>query len=176
MEKNRKTWFRTDPYFLVFLLILVLIGILMGYSTSYYKAIMSNESFVNPLINVSIWAVSGITVFIIASFIPYKLYFAAAPILIIIAFISLLFLIFTPMGIVINGAKRWLDFKYFTLMPSELVKIFGIFFIAFYFTLKKGVQNNFLRGVFPIYIITAIFFFLIYMQPNLSTAMIVSLI
>jgi cell division protein FtsW len=176
MEKAKRKWFKTDPYFLSFLLVLVLIGILMGYSTSYYKAIMNNESFVAPLVSVSFWAVAGIVVFIITSYFPYKLYFAAAPLLLIISLLLLLILLFTPMGIVLNGAKRWLDFKYFTLMPSELVKVFGIFFIAFYFTLRNTAKSNFFRDAFPIYIITGIFFFLIYIQPNLSTALIVSLI
>ncbi len=40
------------------------------------------------------------------------------------------FLIFTPLGIVVKGARRWVDLGFTTFMPSDIIKLGSIIFFS----------------------------------------------
>lgn len=84
--------------------------------------------------------------------------------------IALLLIIkFTPLGVTINGAKRWLNLGFFQFQPSEFSKIAIIMLLANLFSFKKDV----LQQVWPKYLITmGIMIALIFKQPNLSMTLI----
>ncbi len=88
----------------------------------------------------------------------------------------LLFLIFTPLGLTLNNATRWLDFKYFTVMPGEVIKFCLILFVATFLSEDPTRAQRFLPGVFPMLVLAGICFAAIYKQPNLSTAGLVLLL
>ena len=90
--------------------------------------------------------------------------------------IILLALIFSPLGLTINNATRWLDFKYFTVMPGEVIKFCIIIFVAAFLSKDPSLSTKFFKGIFPILLLGGICFALIYKQPNLSTAGIVVLL
>ena len=76
---------------------------------------------------------------------------------------------FTPLGVVINGARRWINFGIFQFQPSELAKFALIMLLANLFSLK---DKNF-RVQLPKHLLTVgIMIFLVYGQPNLSMTLI----
>ena len=86
----------------------------------------------------------------------------------------LLILQFTPLGVTINGAKRWINLGFMQLQPSELAKPLFCMLLATMFkdkinlnTLLKNLSNT----IVPMLIILG----LIYKQPNLSMTIILAM-
>ncbi|MDR2702183.1 MAG: putative lipid II flippase FtsW [Spirochaetaceae bacterium] len=90
---------------------------------------------------------------------------------IVIGTIFLCALTFVPgIGVAKNGAARWIGVGNSTYQPSELVKAVLPFYLAHIFDKKNERFDSFSAGVLPPTMITVIFFVLIYMQNNFSTA------
>lgn len=86
--------------------------------------------------------------------------------------IVLLFILqFTPLGVTINGAKRWINLGFMQLQPSELAKPLFCMLIATMF--KDGIDlNTILKNMTSNIIPMLVILFLILKQPNLSMAII----
>jgi rod shape determining protein RodA len=82
----------------------------------------------------------------------------------------------TFFGIVGKGSRRWLNIGGLVFQPSELIKILVIITLAKFFDEKK-IQNgkDYIFLILPIFLILSPFF-LILIQPDLGTAMIVLLL
>lgn len=176
MSSNKKQFFLSDPAFLIFLFILIVVGLIIDYSVICFNSISQNENIFVPLIELFIWAGVGVVCFFIFSRISYSVYKKTAMLLLVVAIFLLLMVLLTPMGMSINGAKRWLDFKYFTMMPGEPAKIALVVFIANFFDNRRRQKPIFMQDVFPVYFWMGVLFLLIYVQPNLSTGLIIIII
>ncbi|MDR1815612.1 MAG: putative lipid II flippase FtsW [Clostridiales Family XIII bacterium] len=166
---------RIDVPLLIIVIALVLFGLVMVFSASYYSTITQNLSPYYYLQRAAIWAAVGIIVMVIVSFLPTALYKRAAVWIMAFSLLMLLAL-FTPLGVTVNGATRWIGVGGeggLTFMPGEFTKLAVIIFLAWYYTkYSKGVKT--LRvGVAPVLVLMLVLFFLIYKEPNLSTAGIV---
>jgi rod shape determining protein RodA len=78
-------------------------------------------------------------------------------------------------GVTINHAKRWLDLGFTQLQPSELTKIILILFAAKIFSMFRAKINNFFFLVFAA-ISIGLPTFLILIQTNLSTSIVIAII
>lgn len=78
-------------------------------------------------------------------------------------------------GVEVNGATRWVDIGPFRLQPSEFAKMFTVLVLAKYFELLNKHINNFFT-IIGAAILTAIPVGLIFLQPDLSTSMIMFMI
>ena len=89
--------------------------------------------------------------------------------------LALLFILqFTPLGVTINGAKRWINLGIIQLQPSELAKPLFCMLIATLFKDKINlniVMKHLTSTILPMLIILL----LILKQPNLSMAIILSM-
>ncbi len=150
---------------------LVMFGIIMVFSASYYSAISDYGDPYYYLKKEIMWAVLGICLMAFTTVLNYKVYAKLAP-LVLGASIVLLILLFTPLGITANNATRWLGFKGFpiTLMPGEIAKIAAIIFVARFLSEDQTRIKSFKKGILPLFILCGIYGGLIIKQPNLSTA------
>jgi cell division protein FtsW len=73
-------------------------------------------------------------------------------------------------GVERYGASRWIEIGSFSYQPSEMVKFVLPLYLAHLLDKKKDNLDNFFSSVLPPVLITGIFFALIYMQNNFSTA------
>lgn len=80
--------------------------------------------------------------------------------------LSLVLVDFTPLGIVVNGAKRWINVAGFQLQPSEFAKPAVVLLLASAFRKDANLfdQNKWMMAFFPIIAMAG----LIFIQPNLS--------
>jgi cell division protein FtsW len=112
----------------------------------------------------------GIVLFFLSSMIDIELIRKLVKPL-VLGGIVLCVLTFVPgIGVNKNGAARWVGFGPITFQPSELVKLVLPLYLAHYFDKKKENINNLSRGIIPPALITGIFFVLIFLQNNFSTA------
>jgi len=164
-----------DAFLFLLVLVLTIFGLIMVFSASYYGTISKNLSPYYYLQRAAIWDALGIGVMVIVSFIPTATYKKFAPQ--IMAFsILLLLLVLTPLGQERNGAQRWIGIgQDMTFMPGEFAKLAAVIFVAWYYTKHAHEVKSFRNGFVPILALALVIFFLIYKEPNLSTALVIIL-
>lgn len=114
-------------------LTLVLFGVVMIFSSSYYKT-MTSESFNNDMFwflkRQSIWAVLGIIAMVFCMNVPYHFWKRFAR---LAYWLSNFFLVLLPfVGIEAGGQKRWLGVGSMQFQPSEFTKIAVILYLSLY--------------------------------------------
>ena len=149
--------------------ILTVFGVVMVFSASYYNSINDTGSPYSYLKSQGFYAVTGFVIMYIASKINYRIWRNWAGIFGLIG-IVLLALLYTPLGVEVNGATRWLNMGVATVMPGEVAKAVIIIFAATYFSRNMERARSF-KGILPVVIYTGIVCVMIADQPNLSTAM-----
>lgn len=158
-----------DLALLLCVTLLLFVGVMMVFSSSFYYALAKWENMYYFLVKDLIWIIAGLFAMTVFMNIDYhKLKYIAIPLL-VASFIGLL-LIFSPFGKTVNGATRWLTFGKVDFMPSEFSKFAIIIFCAYWIDLKKNVMKSFTKGFLPFILIMGVYAFLIIKQPNLSTA------
>jgi cell division protein FtsW len=73
-------------------------------------------------------------------------------------------------GVERYGASRWIEAGSISYQPSEMVKFVLPLYLAHLIDKKAGNINNFYSSVLPPVLVTGLFFILIYVQNNFSTA------
>lgn len=155
--------------------ILVLIGIIMVFSSSYYVASMAkhdNDTF-KFLKKQAIVAVIGFAAMFIMSNFRYKLLKVFAMPLYIVSNILLVLVQF--LGEEINGARRWFDIPVIgSLQPSEFAKIGLILFLSLFISSKKEILKTWTDHFVAVGIVALTAALVLW--GNLSTAIIVFII
>jgi cell division protein FtsW len=82
--------------------------------------------------------------------------------------------VFTPLGVELNGARRWLDIGVTTFQPSEFLKLAYVIYLAAWFSGNRLSAGKPLHGLVPFGIITAVVGALILAQPNTGTFLIIA--
>ncbi|WP_027701473.1 stage V sporulation protein E [Metaclostridioides mangenotii] len=150
-------------------MILVFIGIIMVFSASYIQSSFKhNDSYYFLKKNI-VYATLGFIVMMVTSKIDYRFWKKNASYVGIIA-VVLLVLVLTPLGIEANGARRWLGIGALTFQPAEIAKFATILLTAKLIEKKYDQIKSLTKGVLPLLIVPCVFFALIILQPNLSTA------
>ncbi len=149
--------------------ILVIFGLVMVFSASYYKSINDNGSPYDYLINQGINAIGGFGLMAFFSAFDYHKYKRFCNLILGFS-ILLLLLVLTPLGVGAGGATRALYFGV-TVMPGEIAKLAVIIFVAAYLSQSPKLILDFKRGVLPMLGLGGFLAVLIMLQPNLSTAL-----
>lgn len=150
---------------------LSLFGLLMIYSSS---GVLGMQRYGDGLFFVKNQALSllggWVLYFIFAQFSVLRL--CRFRIFFLVASIAMLLLIFVPgLGVTAGGAKRWLGLGVINFQPSELVRLFLIFYLASTLVLKQDRLTSFNRGFLPLLIVSSLLMFLLVLQPDFGSAM-----
>ena len=165
VELNTLSRLRSINYlFLSLLTIIFLIGVLSLYSVA------GGEFNSWPIKHLQRFVIGAIAFFIIC-LIDIKFFFRFAY---IIFFLSLLFLIIVPfIGTESYGATRWIRIAGISLQPSEFIKFTLILALAKYFHSITDESINFIRKFILPLIIILVPVFIVAVQPDLGTAIII---
>lgn len=170
-----KKYKSVDLTLLLCVVILVFVGVMMVFSSSYYYAMAIWENKFFFLKKELFWVAAGFVSMFITMNVDYHKWRRFAWPLLILS-IGLLVLLFTPLGIKINGARRWLDIGPTTLMPSEVAKFAVIVFVSDLLVKRRRYLHLFKEGLLPFLGLIVLYAGLIVLQPNLSTAITISLL
>ncbi len=87
----------------------------------------------------------------------------------------LLILVLIPeIGYEVKGGRRWLRFGSLSIQPAELLKVVLIIYVASYLERKQEVLASFFRGLTPNFIVTGIYLFLVLLQPDFGTVILIA--
>lgn len=158
-----------DLSLLLLTVILVVFGVVMIFSASYYKSISDAGDPYLYLKRQLMWAAIGFVGMWILSKIDYHIWGGLYKIIPLLC-VGLLALIFTPLGQEAGGAVRWVGVGPITIMPGEVAKVGLIIFVSGYFARYPKRAMDFWKGIVPVVAVTGVYAGLIMMQPNMSTA------
>ena len=155
-----------DLIFILLSFLLVSFGLIMLFSASSSLAKLKFDDscfFIKKQILYGL--IPGLIGFFIAYFFYYRKFLKISLLLLILGLISLL-LVFTSLGLTINGARRWLNLGGFVFQPSEIARLFFIIYLASW--LEKEERRKSLTSFLSFLFICGIFIFLIIKQPSTS--------
>ena len=155
----------------VTVILLILTGIVVLFAASYYNAQDSG----NPLaeVNSQLMGIAlGAGMMLTLSRLDYHLLSKKRVVaaLLGVSFLLLTLVAIPGIGVRINGSRRWLRLGPVSFQPSELAKYANVLYMAKALSGQGRDVQRFFDGVIPLLILPGLFFFLILLQPNLSTA------
>ncbi|XOQ26026.1 MAG: Cell division protein FtsW [Mitsuokella multacida] len=168
----RKTpWRNESEPVIVIMAVLLLLGTINVFSSSF---VLATTSFNNPyyfLIRHVVWLILGIVICVVCSRINYHRWQRFIKWLLPITVLALVLVL--GVGTVVNGARRWLSFAGFSVQPAEFAKLTGILLAARFLTvmMKNEKKIDLLRAL-PYWIIFGMAA-LVEMEPDMGTACIV---
>lgn len=164
---------KIDKPLFITVLILMLFGLIMIYSSSYIWAEYKFDNSFHYVIYQGIFVIIGIIVMITMSKIDYQIYYKYANILLLIAFILLILVLIPGIGSVRNGSRSWFGIGSLGVQPSEFAKLCLIIFTSKYLQKSNKFIKDYKKGVIPILLILFLFFGLIMLEPDFGTGMII---
>ncbi|MFV0635663.1 FtsW/RodA/SpoVE family cell cycle protein [Mitsuokella sp.] len=168
----RKTpWRNESEPVIVIMAVLLLLGTINVFSSSF---VLATTSFNNPyyfLIRHVVWLILGIAVCFACSRINYHRWQSITQWLLIITIGALVLVL--GVGTVVNGARRWLSFAGFSVQPAEFAKLTAILIAAKFLTVMMKMEKkiNLLKA--PPYWIIIVMAGLVELEPDMGTACIV---
>ena len=160
-----------DPGLAICFLALILCGLLILYAASYYNAQDKGgamDEVVSQLMGVGAGSLLMLAVFRVDYKMLERPQFSS--VLLIVSVVMLILVAIPGVGRMINGSRRWLRLGPVSFQPSELAKYSMILFLARFLSRKTYRVDRFFTGLVPAFLFPGLMFFLILMQPNLSTA------
>lgn len=144
-------------------LLLSLFGILMIWSATFYS---NTQIYITKQ---TIALIIGIVLLILFSIVNYQLF---EPYFIYLYFLCILILILVLLiGTTYRNTKAWIDLKFFTLQPSEIVRIIFILVLAGYFDKNWRNPERLARFFIPVLMFSIIFLLLI-LEPDFSAVVV----
>lgn len=171
--KTKKIIKHVDKPLLIVSIILFIIGLIMVFSASNVTAYMTHEvSPYNYFMKQAAFLLIGLVMSIIMIKFTTKAYGMFSWGLLLIIIVSLLALLI--IGQAKNKALSWYDLGPISIQPSEFAKIITIVWLARYYEKNKKL-TSYGKSLFPLGI-CAMIALLIFVQPDLGTAIIYTVI
>lgn len=163
-----------DLPFRIIILVLLTIGTIMMFSASYAYSYYTQGDSYYYLVRQLIFVAIGIAAMVVMSFFNYNKLHKIAPIVLGIAYFSLLLVLILPAGD--GNVKRWIPMGLFNIQPSEIAKFAVILFFA-HWASKYYNKMQFARySVIPGLVIFGTIAILLYLEPHYSGIVIIAIL
>jgi cell division protein FtsW len=121
----------------------------------------------------AIWASLGLVAMLLLYYSDYQKLKEYGTWLMLVALLLLILVLIPRIGVMVNGARRWLRLGSFTLQPSEFAKLALIIYMAKLLSEKDRQEiRTFLKGFLPALTVLAMFLILVILEPDFGTAVI----
>jgi cell division protein FtsW len=167
---------RTRPVILAVVLVLAALGLIEVASASSVESVAAGKNPYDLPLKQAMWTAAGIAImFGLARLRTRHIRWLAWPLL--GAAVIALGLVFTPLGMTVNGNRNWLGFGGLTVQPSEFAKLALIVWAAAVLSRKQALLHESKHAVVPLLLPTgAIIIGLVAFGHDLGTAMIIMMI
>ena len=164
-----------DKWLFVATVGLALFGLVMVYSASAITAQKENGTQYYYVGKQAMWTGIGLLAMFITMQIDYtwlrnrRIVYA---LLVLTALMLLAVFGFSP----INGARRWIKLRMFSIQPSEISKLTLTIFLAYFLEQRAGEEGSFLKTFVPCALVTGALALLVVAEPDLGTALMLAVI
>src|SRR4029453_16869895 len=154
---------------------LALFGVVMVYSASAVLAQKENSSQFYYVIKQGVWVAIGFIVMLLAMQFNYQ-QLKSRRIVYLLLVVSTITLMSVFAFSSVNGAHRWMKFRWFSIQPSELSKLALTIFLAYFLEKRAGEESDFWRTFVPCALVTGWLASLVGVEPDFGTALMLALI
>jgi cell division protein FtsW len=112
----------------------------------------------------------------IVMYLDYRLFQRLSKPLLLLSLALLVLVLIPNVGRAVAGARRWFRWGSISFQPSELMNLVFIIYTADFICRKRNILNEFNYGLAPIMLILGLTAALIFVQPDLGTAVGLALI
>ncbi|MDR7439627.1 MAG: putative lipid II flippase FtsW, partial [Armatimonadota bacterium] len=167
---------RPDPLLFVAVAALCLGGLVVIYSASSVAALEAYGDAAYFLKRQLAWTGLGGVGLAAASRIHYRTWRRLVPGLLLVAVASLLVVLVPGVGVVVNGARRWVDLGPVTVQPVEGAKLALVLYLAHFLTSRGPSLRDPYRGLAPPLLILGLLGGLVMRQPDMGSAVVLGAI
>jgi len=154
---------------------LALFGVVMVYSASAVIAQQENHSQFHYVLKQTLWTSIGFFAMFIAMRFDYqnlnRRWIVYGSLILTILLLVAVFG-FSP----VNGARRWIKLRGFSIQPSEIAKLVLALFLARFLQQRAGDESSFWRTFLPCLIVLGVIAGLVAKEPDLGTALMLAII
>lgn len=151
---------------------LIAIGMVMVTSASMSEAVGHNSDPYYYSIRQALFYAAGLVCAWVAYIMPTHFYYQNSGRFLIYALILLLILYIPSVGVSVNGARRWLNLKFFKLQVGEVVKLAMVIYAAAFLQRNSQFLDRSWRPMIELLCITGIFAAILLRQPDFGTTMV----
>ena len=170
-----RTSFYYDPWILVPVLALMAIGLLMVASAS---MVISDHTYATPFhffTRQGVYLLLAIAAMWVISRIHSGIWQRNCFLLLAISILFLLVVLIPGIGRSVNGARRWINFPFFTFQVSEFAKFVSVLFMANYISrYSESLRLNLTTFARP-FILLAVMIVLLLLEPDFGTVAVIML-
>ena len=161
-----------DFWLLALTLGLVVFGVIMVFSASYYQTINEGLSPYYYLLKDLFFAVTGFALMMVAFAVDYHVWTKYWKVFLIGSVILLIIVLIPITGVTdaSHGATRWIRLGPISIMPGEIAKLAAIILVAKFLGDDDKKIHSVKHGLLPMLGLCLLYGGLIMMQPNMSTA------
>ncbi len=102
--------------------------------------------------------------------IDYRKLKSLAPYGLVICVLGLIAVLVPHVGVVVNGARRWVGAGMFSLQPSEFAKLGLVLYLAAALSVRGDRITSLVRGLFPLFLLVGCMAMLVFVEPDMGTA------
>lgn len=165
---------RPDMILLGVVLLLVVLGVVMVYSSSAVKGYVQYDDPYHFTKMELIWVSMGLAAMLVTMQLDLKWLRKVAKPALFLA-VGLLILVKVPgIGRTVNGADRWIGLGPLSIQPSEVIKLSMVLVMAHLLALDPLKIKSFRYGLLPILGLLGLIAGLIMLQPDLGTTLVIA--
>lgn len=151
---------------LLIMFLLMAIGLLMMTSASVEIA---NSLYADPFFFFKrqlFFSVLAVVIVVFSINVPLRLWYRFSAPLLIASFVLLVLVLVPGIGKIVNGSARWIDLGFYNLQPSEMAKLFFVFYLAAYMERRHHDVVNTWGGFLKPMLILAAAIALLHFEPD----------
>ena len=158
--------------------VLVLLGLVMTFSASFVESTAETGNAFGIFSRQLLWSIIGLPFLAVAAVTDYRRWQRFAPALLAVSLIAAAVVVIPGVGVVVNGARRWIDLGPLNFQPAELLKLSVPLYLstvlaARWKRLRKGDLGGLLVPALPVVAVAA---GLVMLEPDLETAALIAAI
>lgn len=149
---------------------LVAIGLVMIFSASSAQAYADTHDTAYYVKHQIVYLLVGLVLAIGAYRFDYRKLRAAAPYMLLLCLFGLLAVLVPHVGVVVNGARRWIGAGFISLQPSEFAKLGVVVYLAAALSTRGDRVTSLVKGLVPLCVPVVFAAMLILVEPDMGTA------
>lgn len=166
---------RLRPVILAAVFTLSGIGLIEVASASSVESVAAGANPYDLPLKQALWTVAGVVIMLVLSRLPVQRIRRMGWPLLIAAFIALI-LVFTPLGMTVNGNRNWLNVGGLTAQPSEFAKLALIVWAAAVLARKQPLLGRWQHAVIPLLPVGGAIMAVVALGHDLGTTLIIMMI